>query len=46
MPDNKRTDPPQPQQGALRTWVKIAGMLVGIFAFGLLVFWLRKSVAH
>jgi uncharacterized membrane protein (Fun14 family) len=42
MSDNKQTDPPRHQQLALRTWLKIMAMLVGIYAFGLLVFWLRK----
>jgi hypothetical protein len=43
MANNKQPDPPKPQQGALRTWLKIVGMLVGIYAFGLLAFWLTKS---
>jgi hypothetical protein len=31
-------------QEALIIWLKIAGMIAGICAFGLLVFWLRRSV--
>lgn len=37
---------PNPKPSAresLIIWLKIAAMLAGLFAFGLLVFWLRRA---
>ncbi len=39
---------PPEQRGSLKDFllfmVKVVGLLAGLFAFGLLIFWLRRSI--
>ena len=37
------SEPPGAGQSSLVIWLKIAAMLAGIAAFGLLIFWLRRA---
>lgn len=41
-------DPSPPPSGreSLIIWLKIAAMLAGLFAFGLLVFWVRRATGR
>jgi hypothetical protein len=42
--DNPR--PPSGGRESLVIWLKIAAMLAGIFAFGLLIFWARRATGR
>lgn len=37
---------PMTAREALVFWLKLAGMLLGLFAFGAVVFWLRRQLGH
>jgi hypothetical protein len=37
------SEPPGAGQSNLMIWLKIAGLLAGIAAFGMVVFWLRRA---
>ena len=39
--NNQPPDAPS-QSGALAVWLKLAALLAGLSAFGLLIFWLSK----
>ena len=45
---DRRMTPEPPGNGRenLIVWLKILGLLAGLFAFGLLIFWLRRLSMH